>query len=49
VGIGAGGPHIVDESWELDRGFDSVLWCGILVAGCGPPRGADLTAYFCLP
>jgi hypothetical protein len=30
VGIGAGGPHNADESWELDRGCDSVLWCGIL-------------------
>jgi hypothetical protein len=55
VGIGAGGPHIADERWELDRGCDSVIWCDILVAGCGPrrcgpqrcepPRGVDLTAY----
>jgi hypothetical protein len=36
VGIGDGGPHIADESWELDRGCDSVLWCGIL------ERGVDL-------
>jgi hypothetical protein len=36
VGIGAGGPHIADESWELDRGCDLVLWCGIL------ERGVDL-------
>jgi hypothetical protein len=41
VGIGAGGPHIADESWELDLGCDSVLWCGLLVEGCGP-RGVDL-------
>jgi hypothetical protein len=33
VGIGAGGPHIADERWELDRGCDSVLWCGILESG----------------
>jgi hypothetical protein len=36
VGIGAGGPHIADESWELDRGCDLVFWCGIL------ERGVDL-------
>jgi hypothetical protein len=36
VGIGAGGPHIANESWELDRACDSVLWCGIL------ERGVDL-------
>jgi hypothetical protein len=36
VGIGAGGPHITDESWELDRGCDLVSWCGIL------ERGVDL-------
>jgi hypothetical protein len=41
VGIGAGGPHIADESWELDRGCDLVLWCGILERG-GDPRGLDL-------
>jgi hypothetical protein len=41
VGIGAGGPHIADESWELDRGCDSVLWCGILKRGVDP-RGVDL-------
>jgi hypothetical protein len=29
VGTGAAGPHIADESWELDRGCDSVLWCGL--------------------
>jgi hypothetical protein len=55
VGIGAGGPHIADESWELDRGCDSVFWCGILERGvdpqrCGPrrrepPRGVDLAAF----
>jgi hypothetical protein len=33
VGIGAGGPHITDESWELDRGCDLVSWCGILEWG----------------
>jgi hypothetical protein len=26
VGIGAGGPHIADESWELDRSRDLVSW-----------------------
>jgi hypothetical protein len=36
VGIGAGGPHIADESWELDCDCDSVLWCDIL------ERGVDL-------
>jgi hypothetical protein len=41
VGIRVGGPHIEDESWELDRGCDSVHWCGILVAGCRH-RGVDL-------
>jgi hypothetical protein len=41
VGIGAGGPHIIDESWELDRGCDLVLWCGILERG-GDPKGVDL-------
>jgi hypothetical protein len=41
VGIGAGGPHIVDESWELDRGCNSVLWCGILERGVDP-RSVDL-------
>jgi hypothetical protein len=48
VGIGAGGPHIIDESWELDRGFDSMLWCDILVAGCGP-RGVDLPEVLTSP
>jgi hypothetical protein len=49
MGLGAGGPHIADESWELDRGCDLVLWCGLrsLVDGCGPqrcgpPGGVDL-------
>jgi hypothetical protein len=51
VGIGAGGPHIADESWELDRGCDSVLWCGLpLLRGVDPRgvdlRGVDLIAYF---
>jgi hypothetical protein len=41
VGIGAGGPHIAEESWELDRGCDLVLWCGILERGMDP-RGVDL-------
>jgi hypothetical protein len=41
VGIGAGGPHIADESWELNRGCDSLLWCGILMRGVDP-RGVDL-------
>jgi hypothetical protein len=41
MGTGAGGPHIVDESWELDRGCNSVLWCGILERGVDP-RGVDL-------
>jgi hypothetical protein len=41
VGIGAGGPHIADESWELDRGCDSMLWCGILEQGVDP-KGVSL-------
>jgi hypothetical protein len=41
VGVGAGGPHTADESWEGDRGCDSVLWCGILERGVDP-RGVDL-------
>jgi hypothetical protein len=41
VGIGAGGFHIADESWELDRGFDLVFWCSILERGVDP-RGVDL-------
>jgi hypothetical protein len=41
VGIGAGGPHIAEGSWELDRGCDLVLWCGILERGVDP-RGVDL-------
>jgi hypothetical protein len=41
VGIGAGGPHITDESWELDRGCDLVFWCEILERGVDP-RGVDL-------
>jgi hypothetical protein len=41
VGIGAGGPHIADESWELDPGYDLVLWSGILEQGVDP-RGVDL-------
>jgi hypothetical protein len=59
VGREAGGPHIADESWELDRGCDLVLWCGILERGVDPrgvdlgsvsfTRSVDLTAEFCLP
>jgi hypothetical protein len=41
VGIGAGGPHIIDESWELDRGSNLVLWCGILERGVDT-RGVNL-------
>jgi hypothetical protein len=41
VGIGAGGPHIADESWEQDRGSDLVFWCGYLERGADP-RGVDL-------
>jgi hypothetical protein len=41
VGIGAGGLHIANESWELDGGCDQVLWCGILGQGVDP-RGVDL-------
>jgi hypothetical protein len=41
VGLGAGGPPIADESWELDRGCDLVFWCGILEWGVDP-RGVDL-------
>jgi hypothetical protein len=40
MGIGAGGPHTANEIWELDRGCDSVLWCG--PQRCGPPVGVDL-------
>jgi hypothetical protein len=40
-GIGAGGPLISDERWELDRGCDLVLWCGILERGVDV-RGVDL-------
>jgi hypothetical protein len=59
MGIGAGGPHIADESWELDRGCDLVFWSDTLEWGVDPrgvdlgsvsfPRGVDLTAEFCLP
>jgi hypothetical protein len=41
VGIGAGGPHIADERWELDRGCDLVFWSGILERGVDP-RGVDV-------
>jgi hypothetical protein len=43
VGIGAGGPDIADESWELDRGCDSVLWCGLPLL-----RGVDLPKVWTL-
>jgi hypothetical protein len=42
VGIGAGGPHIADVSWELDRGCDLVLWCGLPMLRGVDPRGVDL-------
>jgi hypothetical protein len=45
VGIGAGGPHITDESWELDRGCDSVLWCGLPLLRGVDPRGVDLLEW----
>jgi hypothetical protein len=41
VGVGIGGPHIADERWELDRGYNLVLWCGIFERGVDP-RGVDL-------
>jgi hypothetical protein len=41
VGIGASGPHIANESWELDHGCDLTLWCGIHERGVDP-RGVDL-------
>jgi hypothetical protein len=41
VGIGAGGPHIANESWGMDRGCDLVFRCGILERGVDP-RGVDL-------
>jgi hypothetical protein len=41
VGIGAGRPHIADERWELERGCDHVLWCGILERGVDP-KGVGL-------
>jgi hypothetical protein len=31
MGIGAGGPHITDESWELHRGCNLLFWCGIYI------------------
>jgi hypothetical protein len=43
VGIGAGGPHIADESWELDRGCDSVLWCVLSLLRGVDPRGVDFS------
>jgi hypothetical protein len=46
VGIGVGGPHIADESWELDRVRFSALVCTPLLRGVDPGgvdlRGADL-------
>jgi hypothetical protein len=41
VGIGANGPHIADESLDLDRGCNSVIWSGILEQDVDP-RGVDL-------
>jgi hypothetical protein len=41
VGIGVGGTHIADESWELDRGCDLVFWCDTRERGVDP-RGVDL-------
>jgi hypothetical protein len=51
VRIGAGGPHIAYESWEMDImvviqcfGVDSLVeGCG--PQRCGPPGGVNLTAY----
>jgi hypothetical protein len=37
-GVGVGGSHITNESWELDHGCNSVHWCDILVVGCEPQR-----------
>jgi hypothetical protein len=48
VGIGAGGPHIADESWELDRGCDSVLWCGLPLLRGVDPIGVDLPKVWTL-
>jgi hypothetical protein len=42
VGIGAGGSHITYESWELDRGCDSELWCGLPLLRGVDPRGVNL-------
>jgi hypothetical protein len=42
MGIGEGGPHIADDSWELDHGCDSVLWCGLPLLWGVDPRGVDL-------
>jgi hypothetical protein len=58
VGIGEGGPHIIDESWELDRGYDSVLWCGLPLLRGVDPIDVDLpeewtsevwTSWWCGP
>jgi hypothetical protein len=43
VGIRAGGPHIADESWELDRGCDLVLWCEFPLLRGVDSRGVDLS------
>jgi hypothetical protein len=40
VGIRAGGPHIADESWELDRGFSVLVWTSLLRGA--DPGGVDL-------
>jgi hypothetical protein len=42
VGTGAGGPHVADESLELDRGCDSVLWCGLPLLRGVDTGGVDL-------
>jgi hypothetical protein len=42
VGIGACGHHITDESWEMDRGCDSMLWCGLPLLRGVDPKGMDL-------
>jgi hypothetical protein len=47
VGIGAGGPHIADENWELDCGCDLVFWSAILERGADS-RGVDLGSM-CFP
>jgi hypothetical protein len=41
-------PHIADESWELDHGCDSVLWCGHPLLRGVNPRGVDLPEVWTL-